>query len=451
MPTFYDPIELEDIDIDDATAKFYLIKLPNEAGFKFCATTQNLDSPQMKYDPITRIKEYWPITREQLTQGDFTLLFPDGTIRTEPFKNADDLNRAFHFDPPFDPNSQTSRFGQRAQVASGDNLTDQLQGRTGRNAPAINPNQTQRLLDSYLRYVAEYNQTHHTIQNDFFTGMETNPQFEWFQMQIGTPQRQSRMSPQEQALSDSIFSRNRQRPAIPDWLIDRYSEGLSTQIRTDVYRSTGRVGEMFSNNRLTPAEIADLTQIQQVRIADFIRRDDVPTHIAQELADQATQTRTTNQSLGPVESRFPHDLPQEPADLMQQATNSGLGERQLATIGYHTLRINTCVNAINEGLVSFHDFLNMDQQIIYGVSCLILNKPAVIAALRDHTITMQDFDSLNIDQISRLGRIALTHQSCITAIADGRTTIAQLADLGVGELERAVETDTYPQSGMQLR
>ena len=61
MPVYFDPIEIEDIDIDDQLVKFYLISLPNNAGFKLCATTQNLDSKQMKGgDPETRITNYWP-------------------------------------------------------------------------------------------------------------------------------------------------------------------------------------------------------------------------------------------------------------------------------------------------------------------------------------------------------------------------------------------------------
>ena len=82
MPIFYDPIEMNDIDIDDNAARFYLISLPN-AGFKLCATTQNLDSPHMSGgDPETRIKKYWPIARDQINQANLAVLFPEGRLRS---------------------------------------------------------------------------------------------------------------------------------------------------------------------------------------------------------------------------------------------------------------------------------------------------------------------------------------------------------------------------------
>jgi hypothetical protein len=99
---------MEDIQIDDNEARFYLISLPNNAGFKLCATTQSIDSPAMiGGDPETRINKYWPITHEQLNHANFDVLFPNDRLRSAPL-NLHDLNAAFNFDPPFNPNTTPS-------------------------------------------------------------------------------------------------------------------------------------------------------------------------------------------------------------------------------------------------------------------------------------------------------------------------------------------------------
>jgi len=119
MPTFYDPIEMNDIDIDDSAANFYIIKV-DENTYTFCALTQNLDSPQMHAgDPETRVKKYWPISREQLSHANMDVLFPEDIahnrkLRTTPF-NLDELNAAFQFNPPFSPTNTQSTFGQAPQ------------------------------------------------------------------------------------------------------------------------------------------------------------------------------------------------------------------------------------------------------------------------------------------------------------------------------------------------
>lgn len=115
MPTFYDSIELEDIDINDKDARFYIIKLPPDNDYlfnryKICATIQDLDSPNMKGDPESRIKQYWPITKEQLNcvirnNGKLNILFPvddsnKRKLRTQPFK-LDELNNVFASNSPF--------------------------------------------------------------------------------------------------------------------------------------------------------------------------------------------------------------------------------------------------------------------------------------------------------------------------------------------------------------
>ena len=83
----------------------------------------------------------------------------------------------------------------------------------------------------------------------------------------------------------------------------------------------------------------------------------------------------------------------------------------------------------------------------------VLNKPAVIEALRSHIISIQDieeqFESLSEEQIEKVGRIVLTHQNCIDAIADGRTAIAQLADMSEEDLTFAIESDNFPKFGLK--
>lgn len=56
-----------------------------------------------------------------------------------------------------------------------------------------NAEQNQRLLESYQRYVAEYRQTHDNFQDDFFTNMSNNHNFEWLPAELrGTLRRVER-------------------------------------------------------------------------------------------------------------------------------------------------------------------------------------------------------------------------------------------------------------------
>lgn len=127
MLTFFDAVALDDIDINDDAANFYLIqtdKTPGAERYKVCATTQDLSSPEMKFDPVTKIKEYWPITCDQLKRADLSLLFPspDDKLRNEPLAITEldtvfrydpkipvDQNKAFHFNPKIPP----EKFGQK--------------------------------------------------------------------------------------------------------------------------------------------------------------------------------------------------------------------------------------------------------------------------------------------------------------------------------------------------
>jgi len=114
MPIFYDVITLEDVDIEDNAANFYLLQLPNNGGFKLCATTQSLDAPHMKFDPETRITTYWPITREQIQRADHSILFPDGIMSNTPLQ-AIALDDAFRYDPAI-PEAENQAFHFDASV-----------------------------------------------------------------------------------------------------------------------------------------------------------------------------------------------------------------------------------------------------------------------------------------------------------------------------------------------
>lgn len=112
MRTYFDPVTREDVSIDDASVSFYLIQLPNKS-FKICATTQDLSSDDMRAgDPETKIKEYWPITKEQIDNANQSDLFPDDRLCSAPFKDEKTLNAAFNFDPPFDATHVPKKFGR---------------------------------------------------------------------------------------------------------------------------------------------------------------------------------------------------------------------------------------------------------------------------------------------------------------------------------------------------
>jgi hypothetical protein len=123
--TFFDSVELEDIDINDPRVKFYLIDVAeengNNLGFKFCATIQDLSSLQS--DPESRKKKYWPVTLTQLNQADKNILFSEPgevpshkKMRMQIFKTAQEINDVFRFNPPFNPlTTESKKFGVTTQ------------------------------------------------------------------------------------------------------------------------------------------------------------------------------------------------------------------------------------------------------------------------------------------------------------------------------------------------
>jgi hypothetical protein len=170
--TFFDPVELEDIDINDPRVKFYLIDVTgengNNPGFKFCATIQDLS--RLNADPETRQKKYWPVTREQLNKENRDVLFsePDEAsshrkMRARPFKTAQEVNEAFHFDPPFDPlTTETRNFGQSSQQEQQERIRQELrQGREGTRQANFEAIIQRQNLETVTRAHQERRRTNH--------------------------------------------------------------------------------------------------------------------------------------------------------------------------------------------------------------------------------------------------------------------------------------------------
>ncbi len=115
---FSDPILLEDININSnpQNTHFYLINSneghsERESLYKLCALSLDypLTDPRITFDPETRVKHYWPITREQIDLANKNILFSerlDGEekwrMRVAPFTGPE-LQAAFNFDSPFNP------------------------------------------------------------------------------------------------------------------------------------------------------------------------------------------------------------------------------------------------------------------------------------------------------------------------------------------------------------
>src|SRR5262249_152296 len=81
--------------------KFYLVKDVEPNKYKFCALATPLSSVGLASsgDPVTRIKEYWPISREQLNASNIAILFPqpggkiyDGLLSPEVIQTCFKIN-----------------------------------------------------------------------------------------------------------------------------------------------------------------------------------------------------------------------------------------------------------------------------------------------------------------------------------------------------------------------
>lgn len=111
MLTFFDPVILDDIDIHNQEANFYIIQIDGTAGhqkYKVCGTVCDLNSPRMLFDPVTKIQTYWLITREQLNHANLSILFPNDKLRDEPLLITE-LDEAFKYDPSI-PAQQNKSF-----------------------------------------------------------------------------------------------------------------------------------------------------------------------------------------------------------------------------------------------------------------------------------------------------------------------------------------------------
>jgi len=106
---YYNYLTLDDEDINTAQA-FYIICLNSESQiYKLVASPQALDT--LLQDPVTRVAQYWPITREQIDNAPQNQIF-DNNIRVRPF-SLDEIQDCFGFNPQTIPPSE---FGSPAPV-----------------------------------------------------------------------------------------------------------------------------------------------------------------------------------------------------------------------------------------------------------------------------------------------------------------------------------------------
>ena len=88
MPTYYDPVTLDDLEINEQTT-LYLVKV----GENYSIKGISVDLQQFPSDPHTHATQYWHIDTAALlaTEGDdkLTMLFPDSALTTQPLTLAD--------------------------------------------------------------------------------------------------------------------------------------------------------------------------------------------------------------------------------------------------------------------------------------------------------------------------------------------------------------------------
>jgi len=123
-------------------------------------------------------------------------------------------------------------------------------------------------------------------------------------------------------------------------------------------------------------------------------------------------------------------------DALLNAPGGSVNESGLDLISEE--EIETIATVMTQQALLFLDETQYEKVALYVLT------PIGIEAILNNTIHFFDFQDLNANQIENLGTNALTHQSCIDAITDGRTTIARLAEMSTDDLRHAVESDDYP-------
>lgn len=95
MPTYFDPIMLEDTLLSGGT-NVYLVKIGDN---KFCIKGVSSGLEKLPGDPTTHATEYWPISTETLIGlASNKILFEDDKLTTKPL-TKEQIKEFFGFDP----------------------------------------------------------------------------------------------------------------------------------------------------------------------------------------------------------------------------------------------------------------------------------------------------------------------------------------------------------------
>ncbi|KTD71221.1 hypothetical protein [Legionella tucsonensis] len=95
MPTYFDPIMLEDTLLDEGT-NVYIVKIGDN---KFCIKGVSSGLERLPGDPTTQAIEYWPIPIETLISlSSDKSLFEDDKLTTKPL-TKEQIKKFFDFDP----------------------------------------------------------------------------------------------------------------------------------------------------------------------------------------------------------------------------------------------------------------------------------------------------------------------------------------------------------------
>ncbi|AWN73231.1 hypothetical protein LEAN103870_07985 [Legionella anisa] len=95
MPTYFDPIMLEDTLLNEGT-NIYLVKIGDN---KFCIKGVSSGLERLPGDPTTHATEYWPISSEVLINlSSNDVLFEENKLTTKPL-TTEQIKKFFDFDP----------------------------------------------------------------------------------------------------------------------------------------------------------------------------------------------------------------------------------------------------------------------------------------------------------------------------------------------------------------
>ncbi|KTD44365.1 hypothetical protein [Legionella parisiensis] len=95
MPTYFDPIMLEDTLLNEGSS-VYLVKIGDN---KFCIKGVSSGLERLPGDPTTHATEYWPISTETLISlASNEILFEDDKLTTKPL-TKEQIKEFFDFDP----------------------------------------------------------------------------------------------------------------------------------------------------------------------------------------------------------------------------------------------------------------------------------------------------------------------------------------------------------------